>query len=106
MKTYRSKEDKQPEKEGPPWKTVLNTSTYEAADARRQKFLQEWSTHSVEGMQVKVKRMLSTETYTVRTRLDPEFSPKKAKPEKKIKPKRKSRDEGRDKKRARKGSRK
>lgn len=61
-----------------PWKNESFHDTFEAADAIRQKLLRIWDTDSKhEGMQVKIKWMESKNKFAVKTRLHPDFEPKK-----------------------------
>ncbi len=63
-----------------PWNKNSSHSSYESADSARKKLLATWSTdlEKYAGMQVKVKRM-SGDVFLVKTRLHPDFEPKKEK---------------------------
>ena len=57
------------------WTNVKTFSSFEEADALRNTLLEEWKESNKEGMQVKVK--LLSRGFTVKTRLHPDFEPKK-----------------------------
>ena len=61
-----------------PWKNESFHSTFEEADSIRSKLLRIWdNNHKHEGMQVKVKWMQSKNKFVVKTRLHPDYEPKK-----------------------------
>ena len=61
-------------KPGKPWKNESYHSSYEGADAVRNKLLRIWEAdESHKGMQVKVKYMPSRASFVVKTRLHPSF---------------------------------
>ena len=63
-----------------PWKNESFHKTFEEADSTRNKLLEVWSDNPKhEGMQVKVKFMSSKSGFAVKTRLHPDFEPKKEK---------------------------
>lgn len=65
-----------------PWKNESFHATFEEADAVRNKLLSTWSENKDhEGMQTKVKRL--SDRYVVKTRLHPDFEPKKEEKKKK-----------------------
>lgn len=63
-----------------PWKNESYHVTFEEADAIRNKLLRIWNNSPAhEGMQVKVKYLSSKSKFVVKTRLHPDFQPKKEK---------------------------
>ena len=63
-----------------PWKNESIHATFEEADSIRDKLLKVWSSNpNHEGMQVKIKFMSSKNKFMVKTRLHPDFEPKKEK---------------------------
>ena len=63
-----------------PWKNESFHTTFEEADSIRNKLLRIWENNKKhEGMQVKVKFMSSKNGFAVKTRLHPDFEPKKEK---------------------------
>lgn len=63
-----------------PWNNESFHNTFEEADSIRNKLLEVWSGNPKhEGMQVKVKFMSSKNGFAVKTRLHPDFEPKKEK---------------------------
>jgi len=61
-----------------PWKNESFHSSFEEADSVRNKLLRIWKTDiKHEGMQVKVRWMSSKNKFVVKTRLHPDFEPKK-----------------------------
>ena len=61
-----------------PWNNESFHNTFEEADSIRNKLLEVWSGNPKhEGMQVKVKFMSSKKGFAVKTRLHPDFEPKK-----------------------------
>jgi len=95
-----NKQTNSPSKQGVPWKTTFRASSYEEADRRRNELLHGWNAEGIKNMQVKVKWMASTDSFIVKTRLDP-----KAAPEPKKKSEKKGDKKGRRDKRDRKGRR-
>ena len=68
---------------GKPWKNTARFSAFVDADQKRVELLKRWEDNSVEGMQVKIKRMNSPAGFVVKTRLHPDFEPKLEKKKKK-----------------------
>jgi hypothetical protein len=63
---------------GKPWKNEGYYPTFEQADAVRQKLTRIWNANAQhKGMQVKVKWSKSKNSFVVKTRLHPDFEPKK-----------------------------
>jgi hypothetical protein len=63
-----------------PWKNESFHITYEEADSIRNKLNRIWKEDpKYEGMQVKVKWLPSKNKFVVKTRLHPDFEPKKEK---------------------------
>jgi len=63
-----------------PWKNESIHNTFQEADNIRNKLLTIWADNpSHEGMQVKIKFMPSKNGFVVKTRLHPDFEPKKEK---------------------------
>ncbi len=61
-----------------PWKNESFHTAFEEADSIRNKLLRIWKTdEKFEGMQLKVKWMSSKNKFVVKTRLHPDFEPKK-----------------------------
>ena len=61
-----------------PWKNECFHTTFEEADYIRSKLLRIWKLdEKYKGMQVKVKWMPSKLKFVVKTRLHPDFEPKK-----------------------------
>ncbi|HAI44898.1 MAG TPA: hypothetical protein DCM40_45850 [Maribacter sp.] len=70
-------EESTPTHLGKKWKNDSFHSTFEQADAIRQKLLRIWVDNPVhEGMEVKVKYMPSRNRFVVKTRRHPDFDPK------------------------------
>jgi hypothetical protein len=72
-------------KNGKPWESSASYSKFLEADKHREELKTEWASKNIEGMQVKVKRQASTGKFVVKTRLHPDFEPKKIKKKKKKK---------------------
>ena len=72
-------EEKTVVKQGKPWNVVATFSTYEEANHYRNDKISTWEEQKAEGMQAKVKRRRSDERFVVKTRLHPDFEPKKEK---------------------------
>jgi hypothetical protein len=67
-----------------PWKNESFHSSYESADAKRNKLIRIWDDDEKhKGMQVKVKRLSSRNQFVVKTRLHPDFEQKQDKEKKK-----------------------
>jgi glutamine amidotransferase-like uncharacterized protein len=66
-------------KQGKPWNVAATFSTYEEANHYRNEKISIWEEQKAEGMQAKVKRRRSDERFVVKTRLHPDFEPKKEK---------------------------
>ena len=81
-------EEKKVTQQGKPWDTDSSHETFIEAVVRQGELTTKWSENKIEGMQVKIKRRNSTGKFVVKTRLHPDFQPKKA--TKKTKTKRKS----------------
>jgi len=63
-----------------PWKNESLHATFEEADGLRNKLLTIWSDNPIyEGMQIKIKFMSSKNKFMIKTRLHPDFEPKKEK---------------------------
>ena len=63
-----------------PWKNESFHVSFEEADSIRSKLLRIWKLDKKhEGMQVKIKRRASSGKFVVKTRLHPDFEPKKPK---------------------------
>ena len=61
-----------------PWKNESFHTSFEEADSVRSKLLRIWKEDTKhKGMQVKVKWMPSKNKFVVKTRLHPDFEPKK-----------------------------
>ena len=61
-----------------PWKNESFHSTFELADAIRNKLLRMWdSSEEHKGMQVKIKYLSSRNQFVVKTRIHPDFEEKK-----------------------------
>ena len=61
-----------------PWKNESFHTTFEEADYIRSKLLRMWAADTKhEGMQVKVRWLPSKNKFVVKTRLHPDFEPKK-----------------------------
>ena len=61
-----------------PWNNESLHTTFEEADAIRSKLLRIWNSNPIhEGMEVKVKYLSSKSKFVVKTRLHPDFQPKK-----------------------------
>jgi hypothetical protein len=61
-----------------PWKNKSFHVAFEEADSIRNKLLRIWKAdEKFEGMQVKIKWMSSKNKFVVKTRLHPDFAPKK-----------------------------
>ncbi len=61
-----------------PWHNESFHTTFEEADSIRNKLIRIWKEDTKhEGMQVKVKWMPSKNKFVVKTRLHPDFEPKK-----------------------------
>ena len=61
-----------------PWKNESFHSSFEEADSVRNKLLRIWKTDiKHEGRQVKIRWMPSKNKFVVKTRLHPDFEPKK-----------------------------
>ena len=61
-----------------PWKNESFHASFKEADSTRNKLIRIWDNDSkYEGMQVKVKWMASKNKFVVKTRLHPDFEPKK-----------------------------
>ena len=92
-------EKQQPEhKQGPPWKVVKKTTTYDEAVAHRDKIMQSWSEPESNDMQIKIRRMNDPAGFAIKTRLNPEVveerkkAKKSSKSKSKPKPKKKTSD--------------
>jgi phosphopantetheine adenylyltransferase len=73
-------EKQQPEhKQGPPWKVVKKTTTYDDAVDQRDKIVQSWVESETTDMQIKIRRMNDPAGFTIRTRLDPEVAEERKK---------------------------
>ncbi len=70
-------------KSGKPWQKLASYGNFNEADQHRIRLKTEWATEKKEGMQVKVKRQASTGRFVVKTRLHPDFEPKKKRKNKK-----------------------
>lgn len=57
------------------WTNIKTFSSFEDADILRKTLLKEWEESNKEGMQIKIK--LLSKGFTVKTRLHPDFEPKK-----------------------------
>tara|TARA_B100000287_G_C20553958_1_gene749645 strand:- start:338 stop:622 length:285 start_codon:yes stop_codon:yes gene_type:complete len=61
-----------------PWKNESFHTTFEEADSIRSKLLRIWKADTKhKGMQAKIKWMPSKNKFVVKTRLHPDFEPKK-----------------------------
>jgi len=79
-------EEKEVVKVGKPWKQDSFHDSFEAADALRKKLLSIWKENLDHmGMQVKVHHLPSKNKFVVKTRLHPDFEPKKAEKKKNVK---------------------
>jgi len=65
--------------QGKSWDTDSSHETFTDAVIRQGELVNKWSETKVEGMQVKIKRRNSTGKFVVKTRLHPDFEPKKTK---------------------------
>ncbi len=96
------KEDagKKPKGWGTPWKTASTTATFEEADAKRKLLEEKWKETGVVGAKAKVKRLRSTDRYSVKVRVlaKPAPPPPSEKTDKKEKsPGKKSKDQSKKK---------
>ena len=66
-------------KPGKPWNTDSTHETFNEALLRQGELSSQWVEDKVEGMQVKIKRRASSGKFVVKTRLHPDFEPKKPK---------------------------
>tara|TARA_B100000287_G_scaffold170457_1_gene160812 strand:- start:2859 stop:3128 length:270 start_codon:yes stop_codon:yes gene_type:complete len=66
-------------KPGKPWNTDSTHETFNEALLRQGELSSQWAEDKVEGMQVKIKRRASSGKFVVKTRLHPDFEPKKPK---------------------------
>ena len=66
-------------KPGKPWNTDSTHETFNEALLRQAELSSQWTEDKVEGMQVKIKRRASSGKFVVKTRLHPDFEPKKPK---------------------------
>ena len=72
-------------KNGKPWESSASYNEFLEADEHREELKNKWASKKIEGMQVKIKRQASTGKFVVKTRLHPDFEPKKSKKGKKKK---------------------
>ena len=82
-----------------PWNNNSTHTSYESADAIRNKLLTVWAKYPDKhtGMQAKVKRMASGK-FVVKTRLHPDYEPREDKREKRKEKKKRGKDSRRNKK--------
>ena len=73
------KEETTTVKTGKPWNTDSTHETFNEALLRQGKLSSQWTEDKIEGMQVKIKRRASSGKFVVKTRLHPDFEPKKPK---------------------------
>jgi hypothetical protein len=72
-----SKPESKPIQLGKKWKNESFHTTFEQADAIRQKLIRIWASNQAHnGMKVKVKYLPSRNKYVVKTRRDPSLDPK------------------------------